>query len=134
MRDETPNLKSIPAETMKTYSAVCLRYMKLEKDNALLIPDSLIQADLWGHSSHGIMRLFCYGERILSGATRIFNESEWVVDAGGLTVLYGHDGLAQSVTNKVMLSPINRAKQHGISDVCVRNSGYFGTAMYYTKM
>ena len=46
MRDETPNLKSITAEKMKTFSAECFRYMKLEKDDALLIADSLIQADL----------------------------------------------------------------------------------------
>ena len=112
MRDETPNLKSIPAETMKTFATECLGYMKLEKDDAILIADSLIQADLWGHSSHGIIRLFWYGERILSGATRIFNEPEWEADVGGLAVLNGHDGLRQSVTNKAMISAINRTKQH----------------------
>ena len=93
MRVETPNLKSIPAETMKSFAAECLRYMKLKKDDAMLIADSLIQSDLWGHTSYGIMWLSWYGERILSGATRISNEPEWEVDAGGLAVLNGHDGL-----------------------------------------
>ena len=58
------------------------------------------------------MRLFWYGERILSGATRIFKEPEREVDAGELAVLNGHDSSGQSVTNKAMLSAINRLKQH----------------------
>ena len=94
MRDETPNLKSISAETMRSFAAEYLRYMKLEKDAAMLIADSLIYSDLWRHTFHRIIRLFWYGERILSGATRISNDSEWEVDRGGLVVLNGHDGLA----------------------------------------
>lgn len=93
MRDETPNQKSIPAETMRSFAAECRRYIKLEKDAAMLIADSLIYSYLWAHTFHGIIRLFWYSERILSGATRISNEPEWEVDAGGLAVLNGHDGL-----------------------------------------
>ena len=58
MRDETSNLNRFPAQIMKMFAAKCLQSMKLEKDDAILIADSLIQADLWGHPSHGIMRLF----------------------------------------------------------------------------
>ena len=72
--------------------------------------------------------------RIASGATQISKEPEWELDAGGLAVLNGRDGIGQSVARKAMHSAIDRAKQHGISAVCVRNSGHFGTAMYYTKM
>lgn len=93
MRDETPNQKSIPAETMRSFAAECRRYIKLEKDAAMLIADSLIYSYLWAHTFHGIIRLFWYSERILSGATRISNEPEWEVDSGGLAVLNGHDGL-----------------------------------------
>ena len=82
MRDETPNQKSIPAETMRSFAAECRRYIKLEKDAAMLIADSLIYSYLWVHTFHGIIRLFWYSERILSGATRISNEPEWEVDAG----------------------------------------------------
>ena len=38
------------------------------------------------------------------------------------------------MTNKAVLSAINRAKQHRISASCVRSSEHFGTAIYYTKM
>ncbi len=134
MRDKPPNLTRFPSETLKNFAAECLQSMKLEKEDAIVIADSLIQADLWGHPSHGIMRLFWYGARIASGATQISKEPEWELDAGGLAVLNGQDGIGQSVAKKAMHSAIDRAKQHGISAVCVRNSGHFGTAMYYTKM
>ncbi len=82
MHDETLNLNRIPVETMKTFAADCLQSIKVEKADAIVIADSLIQADLWGHPSHGIMRLFWYGARIASGATQISKEPEWELDAG----------------------------------------------------
>ena len=48
MHDATPNQKSISAETVRSFAAECLRYMKLEKDASILIADSLIYSDLWG--------------------------------------------------------------------------------------
>ena len=94
MRDETPNLKRIAAETRRSFAAECLVTRSSKKDAAMLIADSLIYSDLWGHTFHRIIRLFWYGERMLSGAPRISNDSEWEVDRGGLVVLNGHDGLA----------------------------------------
>ena len=107
MLGEKPNLKSVLAETLKSFAAKCLCYMKLEKDDSLLIADSLIQADLRVYTSHWIMPSFWYVKNILSGATRISNEPEGEKDACGLAVLNVHDGLGQSVTNKVMLSAIS---------------------------
>ncbi len=64
MRDKPLNQTRIPAETLKNFATECLQSMKLEKEDAIVIADSLIQADLWGHPSHGIMRLLWYGARI----------------------------------------------------------------------
>ncbi len=36
--------------------------------DAALVADSLVQADAWGHASHGVMRTFWYGARIETGA------------------------------------------------------------------
>ena len=82
MRDKPPNLTRFPSETLKNFAAECLQSMKLEKEDAIVIADSLIQADLWGHPFHGIMRLFWYGARIALGATQISKEPEWELDAG----------------------------------------------------
>jgi len=93
-----------------------------------------VQADAWGHASHGVMRTFWYGARIETGAMAAVTRPEWVTDAGALAVLDGHDGVGQVLARRAMASAIERAKAHGIGAVAVRASGHFGTAMYFTRM
>ena len=50
--------------------------------DARLVADTLVQADLWGHQSHGVMRLSWYAARIRSGVMKAVTEPELVVDAG----------------------------------------------------
>jgi LDH2 family malate/lactate/ureidoglycolate dehydrogenase len=40
--------------------------MGVPTDTATHLADTLVQADLWGHSSHGVMCTFWYGARIAS--------------------------------------------------------------------
>jgi LDH2 family malate/lactate/ureidoglycolate dehydrogenase len=56
------------------------------------------------------------------------------VDAGAIAVIDGHDGVGQVLAAHAMRQAIQRAKEHGIGAVAVRNSNHFGTAMYYTRM
>jgi LDH2 family malate/lactate/ureidoglycolate dehydrogenase len=35
--------------------------------DARLLADTLVQADLWGHQSHGVLRLAWYFERLRNG-------------------------------------------------------------------
>ncbi len=129
-----PTTDRISAQILRQFASECLQAMKLPEHIAALLADSLVQADLWGHPSHGIMRLFWYGARIQSGAIQNLTQSEWVVNAGGIAVLDGKDGIGQSIATIAMRAAIEKAKTHGIAAVSVRNSGHFGTAMYFTKM
>ena len=102
--------------------------------DAALVADTLVQADAWGHASHGVMRTFWYGARLETGAMAAVTRPEWVSDAGALAMLDGHDGVGQVLAQRAMASAIERAKAHGIGAVAVRASGHFGTAMYFTRM
>jgi LDH2 family malate/lactate/ureidoglycolate dehydrogenase len=102
--------------------------------DARLVADTLVQADLWGHQSHGVLRLMWYGERIRRGMMQAVTKPEFAVDAGAVAVIDGHDGIGQVLTTLAAREAIKRAKAHGIGAVAVRNSNHFGTAMYYTLM
>ncbi|MEM8949527.1 MAG: Ldh family oxidoreductase [Pseudomonadota bacterium] len=101
--------------------------------DAVLLADTLVQADLWGHQSHGVMRTFWYAKRILSGATKASAAPEIALDGGAIAVIDGQDGVGQVVAAKAMDEAIERAKRHGVGVVAVRHSGHFGTAMYFTR-
>jgi LDH2 family malate/lactate/ureidoglycolate dehydrogenase len=102
--------------------------------DAALVSDSLVQADLWGHQSHGVLRTGWYLARLQSGAMKAVTEPRWVVDAGAVAVVDAQDGVGQVVTRFAAEEAIRRAKAHGVSAVAVRNSNHFGTCMYYTRM
>jgi LDH2 family malate/lactate/ureidoglycolate dehydrogenase len=101
---------------------------------ARLCADTLVRADLWGHQSHGVMRLSWYVARLKAGVCDPRATPELVVDAGGLALIDGHDGMGQTVAARAAQEAIRRAKAHGIAAVGVRNSNHFGTALYFTLM
>jgi LDH2 family malate/lactate/ureidoglycolate dehydrogenase len=102
--------------------------------DARFVADTLVQADLWGHQSHGVLRLGWYLERLLNKVMKPVTQAETVVDAGTIAVIDGHDGVGQVLTADATRDAIKRAKAHGIGAVGLRNSNHFGTCMYYTRM
>ena len=101
--------------------------------DALLLADSLVAAELWGHSSHGMLRLPWYVERLRSGAMSATTEPEILIDSGALVLLDGRDGIGQVLAARAIDLGVERARAHGVSAVAVRNSNHFGTAAYFTR-
>lgn len=124
----------IPCERLAAFATAVYRALGLPGQDAALLADTLVQADLWGHQSHGVMRTFWYAARLRSGATKAVTEAEVIVDGGAIAVIDGHDGVGQVITCRAMEQAIARARKHGIGAVAVRNSGHFGTAMYFTRL
>lgn len=120
------------AELLKFGTAVLVATGVPEAD-AHLLSDSLVTAELWGHSSHGMLRLPWYVERLRSGAMTAVTSSVFAVDNGGVVVLDGLHGIGQVLTAQAVGIGIERARKHGISAVGVRNSNHFGTAAYFTR-
>jgi LDH2 family malate/lactate/ureidoglycolate dehydrogenase len=121
------------AEQLLRFAEGVYTALGLSESQSRVLTDSLVQADLWGHQSHGIMRTFWYAKRIQSGATNISSKPKVVVDGGAIAVVEGGDGIGQVVARKAMSQAVARARQHGIGAVAVRNSGHFRTAMYFTR-
>ena len=121
-------------DRLSDFAAAAYMAVGVPESDARLAADSLVQADLWGHQSHGVMRLSWYVARLRAGVMRPVTETELVVDAGALAVMDGHDGLGQVIAARAAGEAIRRAKIHGVGAVAVRNSNHFGTAMYFTLM
>ena len=102
-------------------------------DDAALVADSLVQADLWGHQSHGLLRLPWYAARLRSGAMAARTDPAVLSDTGPLVLLDGRDGIGQVLTERARTLAVERARRHGVGVVGVRNSNHFGTAMYFTR-
>ncbi|GAA5162603.1 Ldh family oxidoreductase [Pseudonocardia eucalypti] len=124
----------VSAERLAEFAARVLRACQVPPADAELVADSLVAADLWGHQSHGVLRLGWYVDRLRSGVMNTRTEPELVVDAGAVATLDGGDGVGQVLAARAATEAIERAGRHGVGVVAVRNSNHFGTAAYFTRM
>lgn len=113
--------------------ASVLRAFGVPEDDAALVSDSLVTADMWGHASHGMLRLPWYTARLQSGAMHATTTPETIADLGALAVIDGHDGIGQVIVSGACDEAVRRADAHGVGVIAVRNSGHFGTAAYWTR-
>ncbi len=119
---------------LQEVAAAVYRSIGVPEQDAWLAADTLVQADLWGHQSHGLLRLGWYYARLQSGAMQALTQTTLEVDAGAVAVMDGHDGLGQVIARRAVDEAVTRAQKHGVGVVSVRNSNHFGTCMYYTRI
>lgn len=124
----------VAPDALRAFATRAYRAAGLSDDDAWLSADTLVQADLWGHQSHGVMRLSWYLARLASGACMATARPELVVDGGAVAVIDGHDAMGQILAAHAAEEAVIRARRHGLAAVALRNSNHFGTAMYFTLM
>src|SRR5215213_9872696 len=119
--------------SLRHFGTLVLTALGVPDADGALVADSLVQADLWGHQSHGFLRLPWYVARLRSGAMRAAADPAVLSDTGPLLLLDGRDGVGQVLTERARRLAVERARTHGVGVVGVRNSNHFGTAMYFTR-
>ena len=104
-------------------------------EDAAICAEVLIESDKRGIDSHGVGRFKpIYIDRIKEGIQFPVTKFEVVKDHLATAVVDGHDGMGQVVAKKSMQMAIDKAKQHGLGMVVVRNSTHYGIAGYYATM
>jgi len=125
--------KVVHPDDLRKFGKSIFQALGVPEHDALMISDSLVAAELWGHSSHGMLRLPWYVNRLRHGAMEPADMSAIESDVGALVVIDGNHSIGQVLTMKAVDLGMSRAKTHGISAVAVRNSNHFGTAAYFTR-
>jgi len=123
----------VQAEALAEFTTAVLGAEGVPAADAALLADTLVTAELWGHPSHGMLRLPSYVTRLRTGAMAAVTTVTTVRDLGAVVVLDGGHGIGQVVTQRAVEVGVERARRHGISAVGVRDSGHFGTAGYFTR-
>jgi len=124
----------VDADRLIDFAAAVYAGAGMPGADARLVADTLVQADLWGHQSHGVLRLGWYLDRVRNKVMNPVTKPEFAVDAGAVAVIDGHDGVGHVLTALATREAVKRARAHGIGVVGVRMSNHFGTCMYYTLM
>lgn len=86
----------------------------------------LVQANLYGHDSHGIGLAASYVENVRAGHAVPGRTPRVVTDAGALVALDGERGFGQAIGEVAMDLAIERARRHGCAVVGLANSHHLG--------
>ncbi len=128
------NYMNYSYEQLKKFCDDAFEKFGFKKEDAGIITDVLLLADLYGIDSHGTQRLVRYHKDIAKGLIQVEAEPEVVFETPVSAVIDAHDGMGQVVGHKAMQMAIEKAKKTGIAIVSVRNSTHYGIAGYYSKM
>lgn len=95
-------------------------------DEAGKVAARLVDANLAGHDSHGVIRIPQYVDAVKSGSLRPNQVAHVVNDIGAVTVLDGRFGYGQIVGEQAIDAAIAKASMHGIGMATLRNAGHLG--------
>lgn len=102
--------------------------------DAKFFSQSLVETNLWGIDSHGVLRVPIYVKRLLAGSCNPKPEIKTIKSAITLEVLHGDDGAGQIVGRDAMLRAIELAKTYNTGIVGALHSNHFGAAATFTRM
>ncbi|MDN3017974.1 Ldh family oxidoreductase [Paenibacillus sp. BSR1-1] len=119
--------------TLEKVVAGILEKNNVPTEDAQVTAASLVDADLRGVSSHGVMRLPIYLSRLQNGVIPGAADVQIIKETASTAVLDGRDGLGQVVSKKAIDILLEKAEKNAISAVTVRNSNHYGAAAYWAS-
>ena len=97
-----------------------------DAEEAEAIAGHLVDANLAGHDSHGVVMLLDYVPAIRDGRLRLGRRARIVRDSGPVVVIDGGLGVGQVVARESMIIGIERARRHGVALVALQRSHHIG--------
>ena len=102
-------------------------------DEADLVAKSLVEANLCGHDSHGVMRLPYYLDCVTKGEVVPGARFEVTKESDSLVLADGHWGFGQTQARKLMALLIAKAKKTGVGVGTLIHSGHIGRLGEYCE-
>jgi uncharacterized oxidoreductase len=104
----------------------CFEAAGCSADEAEVVAAHLVEANLMGHDSHGVIRVLPYTEMLRAGKWTAGGWGRVVKDAGAAVTIDGGHRLGQVVAHHAVEVGCERARRHGIALVGVQNSAHMG--------
>jgi len=123
--------QAVNAESLRTRVAGIFERLDVPAEDAGIVAHHLVEADLRGVHSHGVIRVPTYVGQLKTGKINPRPNLEVIEDHGGQVVMDGDNGLGQLTAFRANELAIQRGKEHGIGAVALRRSTHCGAMAYY---
>lgn len=94
----------------------------------------LVESNLAGHDSHGIIRVPSYVQWLRDGRVFPNRSIEVVSDTEAVAVVDGQFGLGQTVGEQATQLALEKSTRHGVAIVALRHAGHLGRIGDYAEM
>jgi LDH2 family malate/lactate/ureidoglycolate dehydrogenase len=120
-------------EDLFDYGCRVLERLDVPAEDAREVSGCLVNADLRGVESHGMVRLPVYASRLRASAVKARPAIRLHQSGTAAVLVDGDNGLGAVVGARAMAAAVDLAREHGTGFAGVRNSNHFGPAAHYVE-
>jgi uncharacterized oxidoreductase len=121
------------AETLTTFAETLFKAAGLPADEAIRVATSLVDANLCGHDSHGLIRIPQYLEAVADGRLRPGAAFTVVKETAAVLVVDGGRGLGQVQAHRLLDRLVPRAQALGLAAGTLKHCGHIGRLGEYAE-
>lgn len=126
--------RRIAVSELREWTARIFRGAAVPEADAETAADVLVNSNLRGVDTHGVVRLPLNVRRLRSGGVNPHPKLQVVRDSSAAVLVDGDNGMGMVTGVWAMREAIRRAPQFGAVVASVRHSNHFGAAAYYAQL
>ena len=119
-------IHNIARQDLQDFAETIFQAAGSSREEAEIIASHLVESNLAGHDSHGVMRIYKYVDWVRAGQVLPNRHAEIVSDRGAAVVVDGGFGYGQVIGKEAMAIATTRARANGFAVMAIRNSGHLG--------
>jgi uncharacterized oxidoreductase len=127
-------MPTIQADQLKEFGASIFKALDVPEEDAELVSSLLVEANLTGFDSHGVIRIPIYARGIKMGAVKPGAEIKIIRETPSTAFIDGGWNLGQVVAKYAMKVCIEKARKNVVGLVTVKNSQHAGRLNTYAEM
>ena len=127
-------MPTVNADQLKAFGSQIFSALDVPTEDAELVSDLLVEANLTGFDSHGVIRIPIYARGIKMGAVKPRAEIKIVRETRSTAAIDGGWNLGQVVAKYAMNICIEKARESVVGLVTAKNSQHAGRLNTYAEM
>lgn len=127
-------MPNISTEKLTEFTAQILQAAGARADYAIIVAEHLVNANLAGHDSHGVIRTPHYVRSIDKGELQPTAEPEIVSQTASMAQICGNWTFGQVIARQATEIAISKARDQGIGLVSMYHEGHTGRLGTYAEM
>lgn len=127
-------MPTVAKQTLVDFATQLLAAGGVQPDEAALVAASLVNANLRGHDSHGVMRIPYYLDTLKKGEVKTGAEFAPVKETPNILVADGNWGFGQTQAQRLMRALIEKARENGLASGTLMHTSHTGRLGEYCEM